>query len=218
MIDYFRRKAKGLFPICITEVTIGLNWVLNLMGEKMYLDLYDNPGLIKKLIEKSLEFNICYIDEQRKYINSYRSGVFEMFEVWLPGKQIWNSVDIYGNCSPEIWRKFGKPYYEEIGKYYNGQWMHMHSNALYLVKEIANTKYITGIGIWDDINVPRGFNKINEIIKNANNIPIQIFCTKDELLSGMKEKTLKRNVYYWCTSGVKTIEEANKIMEKVYDY
>lgn len=43
MIDYFNKKANGLFPICITEVIIGLNWVLSLSGGNTYFDLYDNP-------------------------------------------------------------------------------------------------------------------------------------------------------------------------------
>ena len=73
-----------------------------------------------------------------KYIEKYRGGFFEMFDVWLPGNQIWNGIDTYGNCSPDVYLKFGKPFYEEIGKYYGGQWMHMHSNALHLVKEVAS--------------------------------------------------------------------------------
>lgn len=91
-------------------------------------------------------------------------------------------------------------------------------NALYLVKEVAKTKYISGISIWDDFKSPRGFDKLDEICRDANEIPLHIFCTKDELLSGIKDKTLKRNIYYWCTSGVKTVKEANEIMQRVYEY
>lgn len=218
MVKYFAVKAKDLFPVCITEVLMGLIWAEYLLGQRMYTDIFDNPKLLMKLVEKSVEFNISYINEQRRYIEKYKGGVFEMFEVWLPGNQIWNSIDIYANCSPEVWKKFGKPYYEEIGKYFGGQWMHMHSNALYLVKEIAKTKYISGISIWDDFNTPRGFDKLDEICRDANGIPLHIFCTKDELLFGIKDKTLKRNIYYWCTSGVKTAKEANEIMQRVYEY
>lgn len=218
MVKYFAAKAKGLFPVCITEVLMGLIWAEYLLGERMYTDIYDNPKLLMKLVEKSVEFNIRYINEQRRYIEKYKDGVFEMFEVWLPGNQIWNGMDNYANCSPEVWKKFGKPYYEEIGKYFGGQWMHMHSNALYLVKEVAKTKYISGISIWDDFKSPRGFDKLDEICRDANGIPLYIFCTKDELLSGIKDKTLKRNIYYWCTSGVRTAKEANEIMQRVYEY
>jgi hypothetical protein len=218
MMEYFVKNAKGLFPVSITEVLMGLQFPDLLLGQQMYIELYDNPKLIMKMIDKSIEFNIKYIDEQRKYIERYRDGVFEMFEVWLPGNQIWNTVDVYGNCSPGMWEKFGKPYYEEIGKYYGGMWMHMHSNALHLVKEVANTKYVTGISIWDDFNAPRAFDNLEEIYKDANGIPLHIFCTKDELLSGMKNKTLKRNIYYWCVFGVEEVKEANEIMEMVYEY
>ena len=218
MIKYFTKNAKGLFPVCITEVLMGLVWADYLLGEKIYTDIYDNPRLLMNLVEKSIDFNIKYIEEQRKSIDRYKNGVFEMFEVWLPGNQIWNSIDTYGNCSPDIYIKFGKPFYEEIGKYFGGQWMHMHSNALHLFRKVAETKYITGISISDDFNIPGGFEKLDEIYKYANGIPLQIFCTKDQLLSGIKNGTLKRNIYYWCTSGVKTVKEANEIMEKVYEY
>ena len=218
MVKYFSENAKGLFPVSITEVIMGLPFVDLMIGQNAYLEIYDSPQLVLKMIDKSIEFYIKYINEQRKYVERYRDGFFEMYFIWLPGNQIWNGMDVYANCSPEVWRQFGKPYHEEIGKYYGGQFMHMHSNAIYLVKEVSSTKYIKGISIIDDFNMPRGFDKIDEIHRDANRVPLQIMCTKDELLSGMKDKTLKRNVYYWCTSGVKTIEEANKIMEIVYEY
>jgi hypothetical protein len=218
MIKYFNKEADGLFPVCITEVLMGLLWTEYLLGEKTYTNIYDNPELIMKLLEKSVEFNIRYVDEQRRFIDKYDDGVFEMFEVWLQGNQIWNCMDTYGNCSPDVYLKFGKPFFEEIGRYFGGQWMHMHSNALYLVKEVAKTKFISGISIIDDFNAPRGFEKLDEIYEDANGIPLHIFCTKEELISGMKDKTLKRNIYYWCNSGVKTIKEANEIMQRVYEY
>ncbi|MCL5771088.1 MAG: hypothetical protein M1479_02285, partial [Actinobacteria bacterium] len=200
MVRYFAENARGLFPVSITEVIMGLVFVDFIIGQNVYLEIYDNPQLVAKMIDKSVEFFIKYINDQRKYVERYRDGFFEMFFIWLPGNQIWNGVDVYGNCSPEIWRKFGKPYYEEIGKYFGGQFIHMHSNAIHLVKEVSNTKFITGISILDDFNTPRGFDKLDELHRDADGIPLQIMCTKDELLSGMKDKTLKRNVYYWCTS------------------
>jgi len=217
MVKYFTENAKGLFPVCVSEMLMGLVGA-ELLCKTIYTDIYVNPKLLMKLIEKTVDFYIKYTDEQRKYIEKYRGGFFEMFDVWLPGNQIWNGIDTYGNCSPDVYLKFGKPFYEEIGKYYGGQWMHMHSNALHLVKEVAKTKYISAISIFDDFNSPRGFDKLDEIYRDANGIPLHILCTKEELLLGMKDKTLKRNVYYWCTSGVKTVKEANEIMEKVYEY
>jgi hypothetical protein len=204
--------------VCITEVLIGLQFAEYLLGPDMYLALYDYPEHLTKLVDKSLEFNIRLIDEQRKYIEKYQGGIFDMFEVWLPGNQIWNSVDAYGNCNPKIYRKLGKPFYEKIGKYYGGMWMHMHSGHLHLVEEIAKTQYISGISIWDDPTAPRGFDKIDEIVQVAKGIPLHIFCSKDELLDGIKNKTLQKNVYYWCISGVKSVDEANQIMESVYGY
>ena len=95
MVDYFVQKADGLFPVCITEVLIGLQFAEYLLGPEMYLALYDHPALLTKLVDKSIEFNIRLIDEQRKSIRKYHDGVFEMFEVWLPGNQIWNSVEFW---------------------------------------------------------------------------------------------------------------------------
>jgi len=81
MFKYFSKNADGLFPVCITEVLMGLVYAEYLLGKRMYTDIYDNSKLLMKLILKSIDFNIKYIDEQRKYIEKYRDGVFEMFEV-----------------------------------------------------------------------------------------------------------------------------------------
>jgi hypothetical protein len=218
MVKFFSMKSEGLFPVCVTEVLMGLVWAEYLLGENVYYYIYDEPGLLSVLLEKSVEFNIRYIEEQRKYISPYKNGIFEMFEVWLPGNQIWNSIDTYGNCDINVYKKFGKTFIEEIGKHFGGQWMHMHSNAIHLFKEVANTKYISGISIMDDLNAPRGFEMLDEIMKDSNGIPIQVFCNKEELLLGIENNNLKNNVYYWCSEGVKTIDEANMIMERVYDY
>lgn len=213
IIKYFVEQAEGLFPVCITEVILGLNFAEFVRGTNIYYDLYDRPEFVHGLLRESVKFNKRLVEEQRKLIPKYKGGVFDMFEVWLPGNQIWNSVDAYGNCSAEHYRTFGKNYYEEFGGIFGGNWMHMHSSALRLVKEVANTRYISCISISDDINAPRGFDQIEEIAKNAGSIPLNIFCTKDELVDGIEKKTLKKNVYYWVTKGVATIKEANELVE-----
>lgn len=49
-------------------------------------------------------------------------------------------------------------------------------------------------------------------------MPLQINCTRHELEKGLEESSLPRNVMYWVDKGIRTVEEANLLMERVKAY
>ena len=48
-----------------------------------------------------------HVKEQRKHIDSYRGGRFNFYQIWTPGETIFISVDAYGQCSSDVFEKFG---------------------------------------------------------------------------------------------------------------
>ena len=94
----------------------------------------------------------------------------------------------------------------------------MHNSHLHLLEEVVSLEGLVGIGILDDPRQEGCFNRLARIQALTRDIPLQISCTKDQLLRSLSEKNLPRNVMYWVDSGVATVEEGNRVMDMVRNY
>jgi hypothetical protein len=218
---YFVEHANGKFPLCETEVLDGLNLVEGLRGSLVYTDVYDYPEAVHRLLEFSSDFNIQILNMQRQILAPnlfYEEGIFSMFRIWLPGRAPWMSVDAYGNCSPQIFSEFGTPYLQRMMDYYDGGWIHLHAHALHLLPEIIKLDRLVGLGIFDDPNVPGGFEKLQSIRQVTQDIPLQIDCSARQLEQAMFNQTLPGNVMYMIKDGVKSVDQANRLMDRVRAY
>jgi hypothetical protein len=124
---YFAEKSDGLFATSTIETMDSLNLAENLYGSNAYLEIYNNPGKLQKLFDFGYQFNIRMIEEQRKYIKKVGEGYADLHEEWLPGKCIWLSIDAWGNCSKETFKKFGRYHLQKIVDYFGCGWLHMHN-------------------------------------------------------------------------------------------
>jgi hypothetical protein len=215
---YFADNSEGRCATSIIETMDNLNFAENVFGSDIFLELYDHPREILKVFDFAYEFNIKLIELQRKYIRKIYGGYFDLHEEWLPGDCIWLSIDAWGQCSPQMFKKLGKHHLQKIIDYFGSGWLHMHNSHLHLLEEIADIRELVGIGILDDPGQEKCFNRMEEIQGITRDLPLQISCNKEEFLSALEEGTLPRNVMYWIDEGVETVEEGNAIMELVYEY
>lgn len=218
---YFIQVARGKFALCETEPIDGLNLVELLRGSAAYTDIYDYPQQLHCLLDFACQFNIRFIEMQRRILAPclvYQEGVFSMFRIWLPGQAVWVSVDAYGLCSPAVFREFGAPYLQQVIDHFGSGWIHVHSFALHLLPEVVKLDRIVGIGIWDDPNAPRGFDQLTRIRQIVGDIPLQIDCLAEELGRGLAKRSLPGGVVYVVREGVETVAQANRLMEKVRAY
>jgi hypothetical protein len=148
----------------------------------------------------------------------YQDGIFSMFRIWLPGRAPWMSVDAYGNCSPQIFCEFGAPYLQRMVDYYSGGWIHLHSHALHLLPEIVKLDKLVGIGVFDDPNVPGGFEQLERIRQVTRDIPLQIDCSAWQLEKSMLDHTLPGNGMYMIREGVENVDQANRLMDRIRIY
>lgn len=217
----FVQLARGKFGLCETEPIDGLNLVELLRGSRAYTDIFDYPAELHRLLEIASDFNIRFIEYQRDILQpclEYEDGSFSMFRIWLPGRAVWISVDAYGNCSPEVFLEFGKPYIQRSIDYFSGGWVHVHAFALHLLPEIMRMRGVLGIGVCDDPGVPTSFEKLAYIRSITRSMPLQIDCSCEQLEHGIRDGTLPGGVMYMVRTGVETITAANKIMADVRCY
>lgn len=215
---YFAQASEGLCATSIVETNDGLNFAENVCGSGVFLEIYDHPRQLLELFDFAYEVNVRLIELQRKYIRKFEGGYFDLHEEWLPGDCVWLSIDAWGNCSPQDFRRLGKSHLQKMIDHFGSGWLHMHNSHLHLLEEVTTLKDLVGIGILDDPKQIPCFERLAEIQKVTGDIPLQINCRKDRFLESMDQGRLPRNVMYWIDSGVASVEEANRIMERVYEY
>jgi hypothetical protein len=215
---YFAEHAEGLCATSIIETNDSLNFAENVFGSGIFLELYDHPRELLELFDFAYELSIRLIELQRKYIRRFEGGYFDLHEEWLPGDCVWLSVDAWGQCSARDFRALGKHHLQKMVDHFGTGWLHMHNSHLHLLDELVTVSGLIGIGILDDPKQIPCFDRLTTIQEVTGNIPVQINCDKEQFLASLEQSTLPRNVMYWIDSGVDSVEEANAIMERVYQY
>ncbi len=215
---YFAQAAEGLCATSIVETCDGLNFAENVFGSGIFLEIYDHPRELLELFDFAYELNVRLIELQRRHIRKSGGGYFDLHEEWLPGDCVWLSIDAWGQCSPQDFRRLGKPHVQKMVDRFGTGWLHMHNSHLHLLEEASSLKGLAGIGILDDPKQVPSFERLRAIQAVAGDIPLQINCRKDRFRACLEDGSLPRNVMYWIDSGVESVEEANAIMEKVRQY
>jgi hypothetical protein len=215
---YFAQASEGLCATSIIETCDGLNFAENVFGSGVFLEIYDHPRELLELFDFAYEVNVRLIELQRRYIRKFDGGYFDLHEEWLPGDCVWLSIDAWGNCSPLDFRRLGKHHVQKMVDRFGAGWLHMHNSHLHLLEEAVSIKGLVGIGILDDPKQVPCFGRLAAIQKVTGDIPLQINCRKGPFLELLEQGTLPRNVMYWIDSGVESVDEANEIMERVYEY
>ena len=215
---YFAEQAEGVCATSIVETADSLNFAENVLGSGVFVEIYDHSRELLELFDFAYELNIRLIELQRSHIRRFDGGYFDLHEEWLPGDCVWLSVDAWGQCSPQDFRKLGKPHLQKMVAHFGAGWLHMHNSHLHLLEEAVTVKGLVGIGILDDPKQVPCFDRLAKIQQVTGDIPLQINCRKDSFLGCLDKGTLPRNVMYWIDSGVESVEEGNAIMERVRQY
>jgi hypothetical protein len=216
-LKYLSTRSQGRFGFTEMITIDGLNFLDCVRHGDAYTDIYDYPHEITKIMDFASDLNIKLVKEQRKYIDAYKGGRFNFYQIWTPGETIFISVDAYGQCSAEVFEKFGRKYVQRMIDAFKGGWLHVHSDAMRLIPNYVKLKNLVAIGLEDWIKPPRAIEHIDEIIEITGELPLMINIERGELLAKMDAGSLPGNILYW-VGGVRTADDANSIAETAYQY
>ena len=216
-LKYLSKRSKGKFGFTEMITIDGLNFLDCVRHGDAYTDIYDYPVEIKQIMAFASDLNIKLVKEQRKYIDAYRGGRFNFYQIWTPGETIFISVDAYGQCSADVFEMYGREYVQRMIDEFRGGWLHVHSDAMRLLPNYVKLKNLIAIGLEDWIKPPRAILHIDDILEITNDIPLMINIEREELLDMMDAKILPGNTLYW-VGGVTSAQDANMIAEAAYAY
>ncbi len=117
-LEYYKRNSPSWAEIAV--MVIGPFSIAELLrGSDIYLDMYDNPEYVHRLLQICTDTLIRCVELFRETLG-YSNNVKEActpFGMWYPGLRFGDDSII--NLSPELIKEFVIPYYDKIARAFN---------------------------------------------------------------------------------------------------
>lgn len=212
-LAYYREKGEGVFAVKQRGSMAPLDLANALRGNDLFMDFYDHPEELHKLLRFCTEACDWYISRQRKVTGDFYGGTISGTDVWMQGNAIGHlSEDASVMCSPEIFSEFGKPYTAELVKKYDSAFMHLHTAGVQAFKEITDLEKLQYFELAPDPNQPRGIDVYTHHKELFGDRIMKLFITFNEIKENLEFLKTARTVLI-CDAG--SVEEAQSITEFV---
>lgn len=218
---YFAEHAGDRFAQHPCLTMDALNFVCEARGAtQSFLDLYEHPDELRQLMEVGLDFNIRFQQAQMDRMGGFRDGCFVWLGQWVPfDKAVSLSVDAYVMCSPQSYVDFGFEYQSRLIRHFGHGIMHFHCNRTDLAAEVAKLPGLELFQYGGDPHDPKPeIDYLPEMKAIMGSIPIMVFCPMAVFRSRLAAGTLPSNVWYQVHGETISVEQANRLMEKVRTY
>jgi uroporphyrinogen-III decarboxylase len=144
-----------------------------LRGEGIYYDFYDEPALLHEFLDFCADCTIKFAKDLyalcEKYLGESKYGMF-----FLDGINM--SEDIACMISADLYREFCAPYTQKVIDAFGKGYMHCHSRAMYLVKEICSLNNVATLWLATDPNQPRPIEHLETLVADADSVCLNIDC------------------------------------------
>ena len=220
--EYFEEHSSGRFAQHPCLTMDALNFVCEMReATRAYLDVYEYPDEMKRLMDIGLDFNIRFQEAQMERIAAHADGCFVWLGDWVPfDRAISLSVDAYVVCSPATYAEFGFDWQRRLIEHFGHGLMHFHCNRTDLAAEVAKLPNLELFQFGGDSRDPvPSVDRVPEMRQAVGDIPILVDCPLDRFRTGLSEGTLIPNVCYQVTSNHPlSIDEANRLAGAVRAY
>ncbi|MHB8963478.1 MAG: uroporphyrinogen decarboxylase/cobalamine-independent methonine synthase family protein [Saccharofermentanales bacterium] len=174
-----------------------------LRGNKIYYDFTDHPDELHDLLDFCADATIRFAEDIYAIARRHLSA--EKFGLWFVEDSINMSEDIACMISPDLYREFGAPHTQKVIDHFGKGFMHTHSRALYMVKEICSLKNVANLWLATDPSQPIPVQCLEQLIPDAQSTCLAIDCASFEEFESTLDTALQGNVSY-CLP-VDTVEE-----------
>lgn len=143
---YFKRKLQGKAQVYLPVVLGPFDTAHLLRGTDIFLDAYDHPSSVFKLMEKTTEIFIKSNILWKKVIDeSLTAGMYDSVYMVDCGVRITEDSSVL--LSPEMWSKFVKPFIKEALKPFGGGVTHFCGKADYLLETHLSLPEVKGVNL-----------------------------------------------------------------------
>lgn len=171
--EYLIRETAGCGMPFMRGFFSPLDLAAALRGQDIYYDFYDEPEKLHQLLDYCADCTICLAKDIRelcsRYLGNKPYGMFFQDGINM-------SEDIACMISPELYRKFCAPHTQKVIDAFGKGYMHCHSRAMYLVREICSLEHVATLWLASDPNQPRPIDYIEQLVKDARSVCLNIDC------------------------------------------
>lgn len=217
-VKLFTQKAQGKFGISTPIVVDSLNFLFQLLGgTRTYIELIDNPEMVRKAIQFAFDLNVKVQNLFFDLVPLVKGGTC-IASSWIPGRILDESVDPFHMTSVDYFEKWGREPVEKIFSKFDGGVLHLHGNGRHLLPAISSIKGLKVIHLGDDTGFPLAFDILDELKKVCpEKMPLSVSVKYGKFRKRLDKHRLHGGVLY-NVAAVPNADEANRCMDKVRSY
>jgi hypothetical protein len=211
---YLKEKTAGRFFLRLRGSYAPLDMVMVLRGMNNFLtDVYDYPDELNRLLAFSVKAIKWSFEHQRKIVGQLEGGYISGLSVWLPGNSAGHvSEDASVLCSPDVFRKFGKPYTGELCAAYDNMLMHLHGAGKHAFADIASIPGINCVELSNDPNCPGGVELLKQYEDIFENKAVLLHLNRKEVEENRRFLASKKVIIDYSAS---SLEDAKSMVETI---
>ena len=217
---YFADETKGDFWLKYVISIDALNLAVELLGTtEAYIAVQDDEALLRKIMEFGVDFNEWFYHLQKDIYAANNKAALEDEELYELYDKTWYSIDAYDICNPDVYKRLGFEYQQELINRVGGGMLHTHGTGLIgLMPEISKLKGLGMLQLSRDLYSSEHleFDHIREFSKMTGDTPLTTSISEHEFLDGIKNKTLPGGTRYTCW--VEDVDTANKLAYMAKEY
>ncbi len=217
-MEIFSRASENRFGISHFILIDSLNFVFELVGAtKTYLSMFEVPEKVREIIDYAFDLNVRVQEAFFNHTPSWNGGTFSNMVQWVPGRVISESVDPFHMTSVEDYEQWGEENVQRMFNHFDGGVLHIHSNGRHLLNAVSRLKGLKAILMLDEKDNPPAFEVLPALKKEVGDVPLVVSVKEDVFEQHLNQNTLPGGVFYWVKS-TKSVDEVNRIMERVRKY
>jgi len=169
-------EYEDTFPLVTHNYRSPLDYANDYRGTNIFLDLYDHPEEVKRLVDMCTEAIITCDKRIRDELPEMRSIPGGAWGVGIPAPgMIFLNGDPVDLISNEQGEEFNTPYVERIIEYSGSLYFHHHSIGVSRASSVAKIKGLTVQQIHQDPNGPKLCDYIDDnLIQASLKVPIDL--------------------------------------------
>ena len=184
-----------------------------LRGNDIFYDLYDNPEMVRRLMDQCADA-VIWLESSLDKLCGRVNGGSVTANCWFPGRVPYLSADFDDLCSVETFLEYDFKYMQKVIDAFDGAFVHHHAKGLHIHRAVAALKGLRLLEISLDPNMPRPVDSLPDIYEMNGGVPLMIRCHANDVYKYIDELRAARTVIMLNIDDLEQGREAMKLIRK----
>ena len=179
-MEYATKRMKNKCYVYLSGYHSPLELAFILRGSDIFIDIYNCPEKVHKLIKRCDEALRWAYDLIEKNIQKQNHGIVAGY-LWMEKGLEFLSDDAAGLLSAQHYAEFGAPYTNAVFERFQGGFLHIHTQAYHQMKNISDMKHLTIYNWRPDPNTPQAIDILDKLLYGAQKKIVMIVADAESI-------------------------------------